>query len=144
MLAGRNATSQVTSFFMQRIITLLLRQPLLSGTGYGLEVRSLAQFGTLARPSLLLENGPAWSWTLLWERTMAPLGGNSISPALPCTESSPVATDSLDIRLDSGHFHFNLDSFIFSTRAQWLLRPQALHGEGKAGEAQHIKDIVDP
>ena len=39
---------------------------------------------------------------------------------------------------------FDLDSFIFSTRAPWLLRPQALHGEGKAGEPQHIKDIVDP
>merc|ERR1719180_131058 len=51
---------------------------------------------------------------------MAPLVGNSISPALPCMASSPVATDSLDIR------------------AQWLLRPRAPHGEGKAGLVQQV------
>ena len=128
---------------MQRTIILLqFRRPLLSATGCGLEAQSLEQFATLAKRSLLRESGPVWSWTLPWERTMAPLVENSISPAPPCMESSPVATDSLDIRLEI--------SLILTTkfspinRVLWLLRPQALHGEGKAGESQHIKDIVDP
>ena len=38
----------------------------------------------------------------------------------------------------------DLDSYIFSARAQLLLKPRALHGEEKAGEPNKSQTIVDP
>ena len=80
-------------------VTPQFRQHLLSETEYGWVVRSLAQFGTLARPSLPRESGPVLSWTLPWGRTMAQSVENSTSLARPCMESFHVVTDSQGIRL---------------------------------------------